>query len=274
MEKKIFYNSSLPRSGSSLIQNIFLQRPDMYASPTSGLLELVFAARANYTTSPEFKAQDSELMKKAYLNFCKEGMNGFYNQITERPYVIDKSRGWGIHYGFLEQIQGEKPKVICMIRDLREIICSMEKNFRKSQHQHDNIVNHAEMRGTSTPKRVDIWMNSQPVGLAIERLNQILREGIDKDMLFVRFEDLCNNPKDEMLKIYNYLGIDYYEHDFNNVEQITKEDDEVYGIYGDHKIRLKVEPVPVTHNTILGPDVSNWIYDSYRWYFDRFNYRK
>ena len=78
MVEKIFYQSSLPRAGSTMLQNIMAQNPDIYATPTSGVLELIFAARSNYTNSPEFKAQDAELMKDGFLNFCKEGMYGFY----------------------------------------------------------------------------------------------------------------------------------------------------------------------------------------------------
>jgi len=96
--EKLFFQSSLPRAGSTLLQNIFAQNPDIYATPTSGVLELIFAARENYTNSPEFIAQDKELMKTAYLSFCKEGMDGFYNSITDKKYVRDKSRGWGVHY--------------------------------------------------------------------------------------------------------------------------------------------------------------------------------
>jgi len=271
--KKIFYNSSLPRSGSTIIQNILGQNHDVYVTPTSGVLELVYGARANYSSSPEFKAQDAAVMKKAFLSFCKQGIEGYYNSITERPIIIDKSRGWGVHYNMLKEITNESPKIICMVRDLREIVSSMEKNFRKSQHQHNGIVNHAEMSGTTTPKRVDIWMNSQPVGLAVERLNQVIREKIDANILFVRFEDLCNNPNFELKRIYEYLGLDYFQHDFNNIEQITIEDDEVYGAFGDHKIRSKLEPVKVSHNTILGSDVSDWIYKNYKWYFDYFKYK-
>ena len=39
---KIFYQSSLPRAGSTLLQNVLAQNPDIYATPTSGVLELVF----------------------------------------------------------------------------------------------------------------------------------------------------------------------------------------------------------------------------------------
>ena len=66
---KIFYQSSMPRAGSTLLQNILAQNPDFYVTPTSGLLELIFGARANYTNSPEFKAQEDVAMKKAFLAF-------------------------------------------------------------------------------------------------------------------------------------------------------------------------------------------------------------
>ena len=62
--EKLFFQSSLPRAGSTMLQNILAQNPDIYATPTSGVLELIYAARANYSTSPEFKAQDAELMKQ------------------------------------------------------------------------------------------------------------------------------------------------------------------------------------------------------------------
>ena len=60
--KKIFFQSSLPRAGSTLLQNIIGQNPDFYVTPTSGVLELLYGARNHYTACDEFKAQDSELM--------------------------------------------------------------------------------------------------------------------------------------------------------------------------------------------------------------------
>ena len=90
---KIFFQSSLPRVGSTVFQNIISQDPRFYASPTSGLLELIFAARHNYTESPEFKAQDAETMKKAFFGFCLEGIKGYYNAITDKQFILDKSRG-------------------------------------------------------------------------------------------------------------------------------------------------------------------------------------
>jgi len=271
--EKLFFQSSLPRSGSTILQCIMGQNPDFYVTPTSGLLELVFAARGNYTDSPEFKAQDSELMKKGFIGFCQKGMNGYFNAITDKKYVMDKSRGWGIHYDFLNEIY-PNPKIVVMVRDLRDIFCSMEKNFRKSSLQANPILSHAEMRGTTTPKRIDIWAQSQPVGLAIERLQEVLRQGLDKNMLFVRFEDLCLYPETELNRIYQFLEVPYYSHDFDNIEQITVEDDEVYGVYGDHKIKQKLDLPHSQAKKVLGADVTNWIWDNYQWFFNRFNYKK
>ena len=78
----IFYQSSLPRSGSTLLQNIIGQNPDFYVTPTSGFLDLVYGARTNFEEVAEFKAQDKELMEKAFRHFCHEGMKGYFSSLT------------------------------------------------------------------------------------------------------------------------------------------------------------------------------------------------
>lgn len=269
--EKIFFQSSLPRAGSTLLQNILGQNPDFYVTPTSGVLELLFASRSNYTTDNAFKAQDPELMKKGWLNFCRQGIEGFFNGITDKKYVVDKSRGWGIHYNFLNSFY-PNPKIVCMVRDLRSVYASMEKNFRKNQDKDSGIVNWAEMKGTTTAKRVDHWAQTPPIGIAVERLKQMIDEDIDKNILFIRFEDLTSNPESELNKVYDFFGVDRYQHDFNNVEQITQEDDTVHGIFGDHTIRKEVKPIPKSYNDYLGKELSQNIVNTYPWFYEYFNY--
>lgn len=272
MPEKIFFQSSLPRSGSTVFQNIMSQDPRFYATPTSGMLELVYAARHNYTESPEFKAQDAETMKRAFLGFCREGIHGYYNAITDKQYVIDKSRGHLAYYSFIDGFYPE-PKIICLVRHLPDIIASMEKLFRKNQHRSSSLVNHATMQGTTTPKRVGIWLSSQPVGIAIDRLGEAIRQGIDKNALFIRYESLCLHPEIEMKRVYEYLGIPPHEHNFANIPQTTKEDDAIYG-YGDlHTIRPELEMMPSDAVQVLGKDVYDWIMKNYKWYNDYFGYR-
>lgn len=271
--EKIFYQSSLPRAGSTLLQNILAQNPDIYATPTSGVLELIFGARANYTNSPEFKAQDADLMRKGFQEFCKQGILGWYNALTDKKYAIDKSRGWGIHYDWLNMMFPE-PKIICMIRDPRDIFASMESNFRKNPDKQSQLVDWSKQQGTTVPKRVDMWVQNPPVGLAFERLAEIHRLGYNTKMLFVKFEDLCLYPETTMIRIYEYLGIPYFEHNFDYIEQTTQEDDTVYGAFGDHVIRTKLEPVRSKAKELLGKDVNDWIWTNYKWFFDQFRYTK
>jgi len=269
---KIFYQSSMPRAGSTLLQNIMAQNPEFYVTPTSGLLELVFGARLNYTNSPEFKAQDSADMKKAFLAFSRAGMEAYYQALTTKPYVMDKSRGWGIHSDLLTLVFGEEPKIICMVRDLRQILASMEKKFRQNPDKSRPIENHANLTGTTTFKRAMIHMQGQPVGLAMDRLAEINQRGWNKNMLFVRYEDLTAQPKQTMQKIYAYLGIPEFQHNFENVVQVSQEDDQVYGIPGLHAIRPKVEPLVNDYMTILGRDAVKVVQANSAWYFNLFGY--
>lgn len=270
--KKIFFQSSLPRSGSTLFQNIVGQRPDFYVTPTSGVLELLYGARHNFTTSPEFRAQNHDEMSQGFRGFCRGGLEGFFEELTDRPYVMDKSRGWGVHYSFLNEFYSE-PKVVCLVRDLRDVFASMEKNFRKNQLMDSGLVDHANMTGTTTEKRIDLWSRSQPVGLAIERVHQMIREGVDRKVHFVRYEDLCANPQKEMSKVYQYLGIEDYQHDFENIQQLTQEDDNVYGPFGSHRIRNRLEVSKSDAVEVLGKHACDWIRGNYDWFYSEFGYR-
>jgi sulfotransferase len=269
---KIFYQSSLPRAGSTLLQNILAQNPDFYVTPTSGLLELIFGARLNYTNSVEFKSQDSAAMKRAFLAFSRAGMEAYFRALTDKPYAIDKSRGWGVHFDLLQMIFDEEPKIICMVRDLRQILSSMEKKFRQNPDKYRPIENHANLSGTTTLKRALLALQGPPVGLALDRLLEVHQRGWAKKILFLRFEDLTTQPAAVMQKVYQYLGVPAYEHLFDKIVQVTQEDDQVFGIPGLHQIRAAVEPLPNDYLDVLGRDAVRHVQTQYAWYFQLFGY--
>ena len=150
MVQKIFYNASMPRAGSTLLQNIMMQNPDIYSTPTSGVIEFLLNARTVYSAGDAFKAQDQDVMKAGFKNFCKTGLYGFFDGITDRPYVMEKSRGWLGHFNFIEFFMEEKPKMVVMVRDLRAIFASMEKNFRKHPDKDPMIINGVELKNMTT----------------------------------------------------------------------------------------------------------------------------
>jgi len=273
--KQIFFQSSMPRSGSTMFQNIMAQNPDFYVTPTSGVLDMLYSARVTFNQLPEMKAQDSSVVEPAFLGFCGAALQGYFNAITDKPCVLDKSRGWGIYREFTNAFY-PNPKIICFVRDLKDVVCSFEKIYRENLPLHDMMRNEQEAGNTTIHKRVDEWMNPRnPVGRACERIFERIRRGDDDKILFIRYEDFCLYPESNMVKVYDYLGLTHFDHDFDNIEQVTQEDDDAFGIGKNiHTIRPKLLPKQSDANQILGQDICEWLYNTYTWYYQKFNYKK
>lgn len=272
MEKRYFFNSSLPRAGSTLLSNLVAQNPDFYCTPTSGLIDLIFGARASFQQSPNFKTQDANLMDKSFLNFCRAGIDGYFNALTNKSLVLDKSRAWMTTYRLANMLHAE-PKIVCMVRDLRSIYASMEKNFRNNPHKENYVQNANQLQGTTVRKRVDIWANGTPVGTSIDGLKDTIEQQLDKKILFIRYEDLMENPENEMKRLYEHFELPYYDkHDFVNITQHTQENDAFHGIYGDHKLRPKFERKEDDFEDVLGYEICRDIKTTYKWFYDYFSY--
>lgn len=259
----------MPRSGSELLQVLLHQNPEIYGSPTSPLLEYWYAARGNQEL-PEVRSQPSDLMRDGFLGFCKGGLEGYYGAITDRPVVCDKNRGWGFYYRWLEEVLGEAPKMLCCVRDLREIITSMENVFRNNRHLNIGPDDPSKLANITVEGRVEYWMNSHPIGLALQKLYDADVQGYLDNMHIIRYEDLTSNPRDTMIKVYEYLEMPYFEHDFNNIKKEVVEDSSLFGAYGNHDIKAKIEHLPKKHNEVLGFQLSENLVGRNQWYFNKF----
>jgi sulfotransferase len=258
------------RAGSTLLQNILANNPDIYATPTSGLIELLLGSKRAYTESVTIRAQDSAAMKTAFLKYCRYAMEGYFSGLTQRQYVIDKSRDWAINRAFLHAFYPD-PKILCIVRDLRDIVASMEKAYLKYPERFNLLFNENEIPPT-IENRVQTWMTKKPVGTTLHNLRESIRRGYDKKMLFIRFEDLTRTPDAEMRRVYKYLGMPYYKHNFKNIKQMTHEDDRFHGIYGNHIISPAVKPVPSVAQELLGETICRRLHHDNKWYFDYFKY--
>jgi sulfotransferase len=273
MKQTIFYQSSLPRAGSTLLQNIIGQNPQFHVTPTSGMIDLMLGARIGYNENKEAKAGDKDKWKSGFYAFCREGLNGYVSNLTDKPYILDKNRNWAASYSLLNNILPD-PKMLFMVRDLRAIFASMEKKFRANPDIEDGIVNNINLTGLTTHQRVEIWAQSHPIGHALPKLNQSILDKTAEKFLFIRYEDLCTNPEPQLKSIYNYFDIPYFSHNFNHIPQITVEDDTVHGIYGDHTIRNTLSMLINDSEEVLGEYTCEWIYQNFQWYFDIFGYKK
>ena len=80
-----------------MLSNIVGQNPEFHVTPTSGLLDLPYTARSQFSRGEEFKAQNREEMERAFIGFCRGGLEGYASALTGKPWLLDKSRGffWG-----------------------------------------------------------------------------------------------------------------------------------------------------------------------------------
>jgi hypothetical protein len=264
----------MPRSCSTLLQNIINQRADSYATPTDGAFNLILAAREQFTNSAEFLAsQDQDLMLKAWRNFCRAGMIAYAESLSDKDYIFLKGRGYKNNIQWLENFLGEPPKIICMVRDMKGIIASFEKMYRKNPDKQSQWCNPSELKGTTVEKRVDVYVQNAPLGHSIDQIKDLIQQGLQDKILFVRAEDLCSNPKRIMTELYKKLEINGHKHNFKNVEQTTHENDIIHGLDKDlHKIKNNVQPIKEDYIEILGEQPCQWIDESYAWYQQFFGY--
>ena len=272
--KKIIYVSGLPRAMTTLVCNVLANNPKIGGGETSPLLEYIYGARANFSTTPEVKSSlTDEDMTDSFFNFCRHGLNGYAESITSKEIYLDKSRGW-IHYAsFLWKVQPDA-KIIVMVRDLRSIVSSFEKKWRQNPEILDQRDNPAQQDFITLEQRVNHFLNDAPLGIALKRLYNAQQIKTLNNMLVVRAEDLTAQPEKTMRTIYEFIEEDYFEMDYSNVAQVTIENDRIadFGIYGDHEIRANIQPLKKDYNEILTASICNQIKAQYGWFFDTFKY--
>ena len=177
----------MPRACSTLLQNIFNQRPDFYATPTDGLAGLLLNARESFTNSDEFRAsKDQDLMLKAWRGFCKQGMHGYVDSLTDRQNVVIKGRSIKSCIPWFEKFLGEPPQVVCMVRDLRSIVASFEKLYRKNPEKSSQWYIGQEVRGTTTSKRCDMYLQNQPLAHSLDQIREVLEMKLENKILYIK----------------------------------------------------------------------------------------
>ncbi|WP_406695664.1 sulfotransferase [Singulisphaera sp. Ch08] len=254
IHKQYCFLSGLPRSGSTLLANILAQNPRFHASATSGILDVIFGVRNHWDQLAQFQAMiDRDACEAAKRRVLRGILDSYYAD-DPRPLVFDKSRSWLAHLELAEAILGTRARVLVPVRDVREILASFERLWRTASatrqvpQESQFYVEFQSIEG-----RCAVWARGdQPLGLACNRIRDALLRGFRDRLLFVPYESLTASPETTMAQIYEFLGEEPFTHDFENVLQVTHEDDRVYGFADLHRIRARVEPTAPQWPRVLG----------------------
>jgi len=262
-DKTIHFIAGFPRAGSTLLCNILNQNPKFGATATSGILDIVLAIRNQWENVNEFRAAPNKAGKNAVM----KGILQNYYEISERSIVFDKSRGWVGNIELAEYILDRKVKILVPVRNITDILASFEKLWRNQSHEWQFPQEKTHYFEWQTIEgRADVWMrNDQPVGIAYNKIRDAIARGFADRLLFIEFEHLTNSPEHTMKQVYKFIGEDYFEHNFKNVEQSTSENDDIHGIPGLHTIRPEVKPLVSDANIILGDEVVRKYGDAQFW---------
>ncbi len=225
LSKKLHFLSGLPRSGSTVLAAILNQNPQTHVSTTSGLGAALDALATTWHREPLLEKNDRD--RKKLANAMRGLIHGYYDEITSKPVVIDKARNWPLPVvvSAMAQVLGHKPRIIATVRSVPDCMASFVR--------------------VAKPENLDDFIQQSGLMAHLKSSYQVLQAGYLADpecFLFVEYEDLLSDPRTQLQRIHDFLGLDPFEYDFDRIDGSTvKEDDEgLHGVAGLHDIKPKL----------------------------------
>ena len=150
-----------------------------------------------------------------------------YYADVDRPIVVDKCRSWTLpaNMEMIRNYLDAKPKVIVLTRDIDEIAQSFVELYKRNDKPFDESSLFVE--------------GSEPLMRSLDGVNYA-KTNNNGEFFFIDYADLVANTKNIINDLYEFLELDLFAHDFNNIVNENQENDAVYGLIGMHEVRNKV----------------------------------
>jgi len=258
--KTFYFMAGLPRSGSTLLSSILNQNPRFYSGPSSPVLGAMYAVEENFTTNELYTGYPKPNQIREIIGSIP---HHFYSDV-EQPVVFDKNRAWTARVPYIEGYIGQQAKILVPVRRVDEILTSILTMIHRNPFQEGqpriNFVDEQLVK-TNTPindyNRCMYLLNSG--GIVYEALNAIklgFDENMHDKMHFIDYNDLVNYPEKTMEDIYDFLGEDYYEHEFDSLSNVHREDDlNTYGLADMHEVHSKLEKTSSSPESVLPEEI-------------------
>jgi sulfotransferase len=252
--EKIYFLSGMQRSGSTLLACLLNQHPEIHATSTSPLLDVLHSATVQLEESLYQYTFDYDSISK---NLTTSIIESFYKDI-KKPIVIDKHRAWP---SMIDQLDEEynPPKILCTNRSVPEIITSFIKLIENNNTLDNSTDKTLRSRGMSLSinNRADYLFNdfvNSPRKTILDSL-----KSHRKYIHIVEYNDLVSNPQETMNKIYEFLEIDKFNHNFNDIENSCKEEkDDAWGMKNLHNIRSQLKKISTPPEEVLGKELTEY----------------
>jgi len=219
--RKLFFLVALPRSGNTLFTSIINQNPQIVCTPNSITLEIMKDLFLLKQTDVFLNYQDHDSLD----NVLDSVFDNYYKDWPQQ-YIIDRGPVMTPGNLMLMQKHYRRPfKCIVILRDLMDVLASYMKWYKNNPDAFPNRFNL-----NTDDEKLGMIMNKD--GAVAKDLEAIKNAFNYPDMChFVKYDDLISRPEQEMRKIYQFIGLPYYNHQFENLQQIN-----VNGIGYDDKV--------------------------------------
>jgi sulfotransferase len=265
MDNGIHFISGLPRSGSTLLAAILKQNTNFHAGMTSPVGSLVAAMLRQMSQDNEAAVFIDDEKREAILRSC---FSAFYQQHRAKL-VFDTNRMWCAKLPLLTNLY-PRAKVIACVRQLPWIIDSIERIIRTNKFEPSKIFGF-EVGGTVYTRFEALGTSHGMVGFPFQALKEaFFGEEADRLMLLT-YESLTTNPKRSIREVYDFIGEEPFEHDFENIEFNADEFDARLGTPGLHAVGRKVKASK--RQTVLPPDLYRRMENDSFWLDDKVNIR-
>lgn len=256
MSKTFFFMAGLQRSGATVLSAILNQNTDIYVSPSSPLLPMLVESEKSYQ-HPQTVDYDRS---KDIFNVNAKIAGNLYEQYSQK-YIIDKNHWWISPFAvdLINKYVTQDIKIICPVRDIIEILASFNKIIEKSKKSKDNVIDQQTLKETFDNKpmadrRAEWLMRSKgDIDTHLYGMSFALNPQFRHMFHFVEYNDLVDNPKETIGKIYDFLSIEKFDHVFEGLSNDMPAES-LTGIYNLHKVLPKLERTSVAPNEIFLPE--------------------
>lgn len=235
--------AGLPRSGGTLMSSILNQNPDIYVSPQSVLPNTLGAAYNQYSSKEN---KDADQWDNIY-RVMEMIVPTFYGGYSEK-YIIDKNFSWlePHPYVILEHHLKNPIRVICPVRNVLDILASWNRLCENDPNNgyDPGILQKDRTNRPMADKRADHFMNigdaENGIRNGIENMKRVLHPQFKDNIMLVDYDDLTMDTENTIGKVYDFLEIKRYSHDYDNLTTPHNYADH-WGVKNHHTVKPSIK---------------------------------
>jgi sulfotransferase len=166
----------------------------------------------------------------------------YYSDRFERV-VVKKSHGWLAHVDLISESTTPAPKITCTVRHPLKILASFAEAIEKSPAI--SLIDQSIIDSDNLPtlaNRCETLMSpGGPIYVSLNALATAFSDGYRDCVHLIDYNQLVEDPAEEVDRLYQFLELEPYQHDFENIVNRHKTRDvEAFGIEGLHGIRKSI----------------------------------